>query len=502
MVHIRWLMATMLLAAAASVQAAEIIGRVLVAVGEVSAVRAGRSIPLQATSPVEAGDRVRTGAASNAQIRLTDESIVALRPNTEFAFTEFRYSGREDGNERAIFRLLKGGLRTITGLVGRSNHQNYRLETATATIGIRGTHYVLVMCEQDCVNADGSRAPDGLYGNATGFSFGTNQVSATNKTGERVFGVNQPFHVPDINTEPRRLIAPPEFLADRLIARDRNLTRGGGRESAGDGGGARSDGRSAARLAPPRELPAVATEQRNSEGQLAALTTGPGLQGAGVIPAVGAGAATHFFDSVGTDSRPLMNASLSVDAQGQLTAISDGAFNAVRGTTGVVDAGSHFQAGNLHWGMWPNADVNGSPVAFLHFIVGNVASLPGGGTFIYQPVGGTLPTNAAGLAGTFIAGTITVNFGIKDLQLNGWQVGLNGATYTQSGPAGTSFTSPTFSNSMTWSCSGSCGGNTSPVSGSFAGSFTGAGAPGMGVAYRVFDVGNNGEVVGVQGFKR
>jgi hypothetical protein len=55
---------------------------------------------------------------------------------------------------------------------------------------------------------------------------------------------------------------------------------------------------------------------------------------------------------------------------------------------------------------------------------------------------------------------------------------------------------------MTWDCSGSCGGNTSPISGSFAGSFTGAGAPGMGVAYRVFDSGNNGEIVGVQGFKR
>jgi hypothetical protein len=56
---------------------------------------------------------------------------------------------------------------------------------------------------------------------------------------------------------------------------------------------------------------------------------------------------------------------------------------------------------------------------------------------------------------------------------------------------------------VNWSCSGTtCGGTTSPISGNYAGSFTGAGAPGMGVAYRVFDVGNNGEIVGVQGFKR
>ena len=33
------------------------------------------------------------------------------------------------------------GLRTITGLVGRSNRDNYKVTTAVATIGIRGTEY-------------------------------------------------------------------------------------------------------------------------------------------------------------------------------------------------------------------------------------------------------------------------------------------------------------------------------------------------------------------------
>jgi hypothetical protein len=498
MKRIRWLIATAVVAAAASAQAAEIIGRVLVAAGDVRAVRSGLEVPLQYTSPIEAGDRVRTGSASHAQIRLTDESIISLRPDTEFAFTDYRYTGKDDGSERALLRLIKGGLRTITGLVGRRNHQNYRLETPTATIGIRGTHYVLVLCQQNCYNADGSRAPDGLYGNTTGFSFGTNRVSATNNTGEKVFGVNEPFHVPDYLAEPQRLIAPPDFLGDKLAGRDRNRGKVGGGQSARPAAGGESDGRSSGSLPPPEALPAVATEQRDSAGQLAVLSTP-----ASVIPTTGNGGTNYFETPTTSVARSLANASLSTDAQGQLTAFSDGVITATRGAGGATDVGSDAAAGNLYWGMWPDAVVNGRQVTHLHFIVGDVPSLPGTGVFTYSPVGGTRPTNAQGVAGTFVGGTVTVDFTPATLQLNNWQVAFNAATYTQSGAAGATFgRSPTFAGQMSWSCSGqSCG--TSPPNGNFAGSFTGAGATGIGIVYGIQDTtGVNGQIIGAQGFKR
>ena len=496
MMKARWLMGMALLAAATSVHAAEVIGRVLVAVGEVVAVRGGREIPLQTTSPIEAGDRVRTGAASNAQIRLTDESIIALRPDTEFVFAEYRYAGREDGTERAFFRLLKGGLRTITGLVGRRNHHTYGIETATATIGIRGTHYVLMLCEQNCFNADGSRVPDGLYGNATGFSYGTNRVSANNKTGEKLFGVNQPFHVPDANSEPRGLIAPPDFLADRLSGRERNQAKGPGREGVQEAASGNADGRAAATLPPPAALPEVATDSRDSSGQLAVLGT--------PLPSVGNGGVTYIAGASSSFSQALVNASLSTDAQGRLASFSDGQVTGTA-TGGTTDAGSNSAAGNLHWGMWPTASVSGSAVTYLHYIVGDMPSLPNTGVFTYSPVGGTRPTNAAGMTGAFLGGTVTVNFTPGTLQLNSWAVAFNNATYTQSGAAGSTFgRSAGFSGAMTWSCAGAtCGTSTGgAVSGNYAGSFTGAGAPGMGIVYGVFDTGTNGQIIGAQGFKR
>jgi hypothetical protein len=481
------------LAAAANAQAAEIIGRVLVAAGDVRAVRAGREVPLQNTSPIEAGDRLRTGAASNAQIRLTDESIVALRPETEFAFTDYRFTGKDDGSERAFFRLLKGGLRTITGLVGRRNHQNYRLETPTATIGIRGTHYVLVMCEQNCLNADGSRAADGLYGNATGFSYGTNRISATNQTGEKVFGVNEPFHVPDVNAEPQRLIAPPSFLSDRLPGRERNRGRGDRQEVAAEKAGGGSDGRAATELPPPHALPTTAPEQRDDSGQLAALS--------GTLPSAGNGGVTYFIDVSSSVSKALVGASLTADAQGQLAAFSDGQTAGARGAGSALDVGSNTAAGNLHWGMWPNATVDGSPVTHLHFVVGDLPSLPNTGVFTYSPVGGTRPTNAQGVAGTFVGGTVMVDFTPGTLQLNNWQIALGGNTYIQSGGGSAVFgRSPTFNGSVNYSCTGANCGTAAP--GNFSGSFTGAGAPGMGVVYGVFDSGTNGQIIGAQGFKR
>lgn len=494
MKRIRWLSGAAIVTLACGAQAADVIGRVLVAVGDVTAVRAGREIRLQTASPIEAGDSVRTAAASNAQIRLTDESIIALRPETEFAFADYRYTGKEDGSERAFFRLLKGGLRTITGVVGRRNNQNYQVETAAAGIGIRGTHYVLLLCQQSCFNADGSRAPDGLYGNASGLSFGTNRVSATNNTGEKVFGVNEPFRVADLNTEPQRLIAPPDFLGDTLAGRDRNPDQGrvqaGTQKAAAD---ASPDGRSITPPPPPEALPAIATEQRDPAGQLAVLS-------ASTIPSVGNGSIAYFCASAASCAQRMASASLSADAQGQqLIAFSDGSISGMRGPAGAMDVGSHAAAGNLHWGVWPNAIVNGASIAFLHYIVGDVPSLPGTGVFTYSPVGGTRPTNSAGLTGMFLAGTVTVDFGLRNLQLNNWQITFDGATYLSSGGGSASFAqSSSFAGAMNWSCTGTTCATAS--AGDFAGSFAGAGAPGMGIVYRA--PGASGDIIGAQGFKR
>ncbi|MBI1888063.1 MAG: FecR domain-containing protein [Nitrosomonadales bacterium] len=202
--------ATLLLAFGGSVVHAEPVGRVLVAVGDTSALRNGAVVKLTRGAEVQTGDTLRVGEASNMQVRFTDEGITALRSNSEFRIDDYRFEEKTNIG-KSFFSLVKGGMRAITGLIGRYNRDNYAVKAATATIGIRGTHFVLAQCAGDCFNKDGSQAEDGLFGGVT-----DGRIAVTNQAGEKEFGKNEFFHVPSANALPKPLLAPPSFLRDQL----------------------------------------------------------------------------------------------------------------------------------------------------------------------------------------------------------------------------------------------------------------------------------------------
>ena len=122
---------------------AEPAGRVIAVGAGVKAKSAdGRLRPLSRRSEVFQGDTIITGR-STVQIRFSDGSLTALRPQTTFKIVDYQWKGKEDGSERGFFSLLKGGLRTISGAIGKRNRKNYQMKTPAATIGIRGTSYFL-----------------------------------------------------------------------------------------------------------------------------------------------------------------------------------------------------------------------------------------------------------------------------------------------------------------------------------------------------------------------
>ncbi|MCP4042857.1 MAG: FecR domain-containing protein, partial [Gammaproteobacteria bacterium] len=91
-------------------------------------------------SPIQPGDTIDTHAGM-AQIRFKDGGFISLKSQSRFQVEEYNFSGKEDGTERSFFNLIKGGFRTITGLIGGRNKKAYRVRTPVATIGIRGTAY-------------------------------------------------------------------------------------------------------------------------------------------------------------------------------------------------------------------------------------------------------------------------------------------------------------------------------------------------------------------------
>ncbi|HKW39426.1 MAG TPA: FecR family protein, partial [Burkholderiales bacterium] len=187
-------------------------GQVMFAYGETHALRAGRIVHLIAGASVESGDQLHTGADSYLQVRFTDWGVMSLRPRTDFVIDEYEYEQRQGGIERAFFSLIAGGVRSLTGLIGHRDRSHYRLRTRMTAIGIRGTHYSVLLCQQDCRNEDGSLGEDGVYG---GVIEGRIAVSPYGGTAlEREFGAGEYFRLADENSIPMPLFTPPPFFWD------------------------------------------------------------------------------------------------------------------------------------------------------------------------------------------------------------------------------------------------------------------------------------------------
>jgi hypothetical protein len=159
-------------------------GRIDFAVGDVRALAAdGRSRPLTKGATFDSGDTIETGDG-RAQLRFTDGAQVSLQPGSQFRIDDYNFSGKADGSEKGLFSLLKGGLRTITGWVGRTNRDNYKVTTAVATIGIRGTEY--------SVN----------YGNSITVTTGEGVIEICNAAGCLILNSGETAYVADGNTQP------------------------------------------------------------------------------------------------------------------------------------------------------------------------------------------------------------------------------------------------------------------------------------------------------------
>jgi hypothetical protein len=111
------------------------------AVGEVAVQRAGSSSNLASGARLESGDTITTGGTGRTQLRFTDGGMVSLQPNSQFKLTRYTDSAAGGGQDSFLVDLARGGMRAITGLIGKRNRDSYKVTTTTATIGIRGSGF-------------------------------------------------------------------------------------------------------------------------------------------------------------------------------------------------------------------------------------------------------------------------------------------------------------------------------------------------------------------------
>lgn len=123
--------------------AGQVAGTVMQLSGPLMVKKADGKVKLLAIkSEVEQGDTLLTEKETYALIKLIDNSEITLKPSTSFVIEQFAYTAEQPDGDHAVFSLLKGGLRSVTGLLGKRNKERFEMKTPAATIGIRGTTFI------------------------------------------------------------------------------------------------------------------------------------------------------------------------------------------------------------------------------------------------------------------------------------------------------------------------------------------------------------------------
>lgn len=155
--------------------------------------RDGQKIELNLGDKLKEKDIVLTKEKTKVQVIFKDETIITIGKNSTFAINEYLFE--ENQEPVAKFGMINGAMRAITGKIGKVAPDKFMVKTKTATMGIRGTNFSVIVGE------DGSYQAYCTYG----------AISVTIKGSEHV--VHQGFF---ISISPDGKIEQKEFTSKDL----------------------------------------------------------------------------------------------------------------------------------------------------------------------------------------------------------------------------------------------------------------------------------------------
>ena len=474
-------------------------------VGEVSLTKANgqRVTPARGTA-VDPGDRIVTGANGMAQLTMVDQARLSLRPSTQFLIEA--YPDRRDSDQGGVLNLIKGTLRTFTGLIASNNRDKFVMKTRVATVGIRGSGNILYACEapecDESITGEG-RGEGSLTVNHT--IDGSHAVTNLGPAGlpaqqggasTLISGPGQTVIVAGV--QPPRYIPTPRFIADVAS----NMTNAKSTEAAAPG--------------------AAAAETRNfapSDNQTVPVSQPVvGNNGLG-FPTIDASGnlsldPQRLQDVVITLGSPFFAQSLGADVVSEGGALRR--YDAYLGGVSPTIEGGQLAESNattlngalIRMGRWSGASIGffgpGSGAAFpgsLHFIsassgyptyLADVLT----GAVTYNLAAATSPTNQNNVAGSLGSMSLSVNFSNRTLEFNA-SVSVPGGAGSAPGSWNmTAANVPISLNTFTGSTSdrltitngaGQSSASNGQLSGSFSGSFVGTGIGAAIVGYGISD---------------
>jgi len=169
--------------------------------GTLSAKRPDGSTRFLSTKSIVAeGDILNTAAGTYARVKFADGAEVVLRPGSQLKVDSYRFNERKPNDDNVVLSMLKGGLRSVTGVLGKRNRDKFLLVAPNATIGIRGTHFGMLLCQGDCgaiPTITGQPPANGLHVDVADGS-----IVVRNPVGQQVLNAGQFGYVRDARTPP------------------------------------------------------------------------------------------------------------------------------------------------------------------------------------------------------------------------------------------------------------------------------------------------------------
>lgn len=139
------------LAAMPAMAAEDHIGRVKQISGTAQVERDGESAILGMNAPIFQDDRILTGEDGSVGVLFADDTRFSIGPNAETVIDSFIYDPRAGELDMAI-GLARGTAAFITGRIGQFSPESVAIRSPVATIGVRGTRFV-VSTENEAISA-------------------------------------------------------------------------------------------------------------------------------------------------------------------------------------------------------------------------------------------------------------------------------------------------------------------------------------------------------------
>jgi hypothetical protein len=123
-------------------------GMIKISTGEAWIDRAGARRPARVGDKVQASDVIVTGPKGAVGITFADDSRLSIGPNSVLAIDRFAFDSTTHAGVSET-SLRKGTLAGVSGRLARQSPEAMKVRTPAATLGVRGTEFLIRTGEAD-----------------------------------------------------------------------------------------------------------------------------------------------------------------------------------------------------------------------------------------------------------------------------------------------------------------------------------------------------------------